>query len=135
VEEAAQFLGRAYRVRGVVSPGAGRGAGLGFPTINLSGIDTLIPADGVYAARAWIDGQAPAWASACNLGPAPTFGDQSRKVEAHLIGFAGDLYGRWVELDFLKRLRPTRRFDGLDDLVRQISADVDQTRQVAGTDH
>ena len=106
------MLGRPHRIRGVIGHGAGRGAGLGFPTVNLVGIDTLIPADGVYAARAWVDGRGPAWPAACNIGPNPTFGEQARKVEAHLIGFSGDLYDRRVELDFLKRLRddpPVRR--------------------------
>jgi riboflavin kinase/FMN adenylyltransferase len=130
VEDAARLLGRSYPLRGTVARGAGRGAGLGFPTINLSGVETLIPADGVYAARAWIDGQGPAWAAACNIGPNPTFGENARKVEAHLIGFSGDLYGSSVELEFLKRLRETRRFASLDALLQQVRADVDQTRQV-----
>ena len=99
-----------------------------FPTVNLEGIDTLIPADGVYAALAWIDGQGPAWPAACNIGPNPTFGEHARKVEAHLIGFAGDLYGKSVELDFLERLRGTRKFSSLDELLQQIRADIDQTR-------
>jgi riboflavin kinase/FMN adenylyltransferase len=134
VEEAARLLGRPHRVRGIVASGAGRGAGLGFPTLNLSGIDILIPADGVYAARAWIDGQPPAWPAACNIGTNPTFADQSRKVEAHLIGFSGDLYGRSVEVDFLKWLRPTRRFASLDDLIDQIRSDVHETRLITGAD-
>ena len=88
------LLGRPHRIRGVVTHGAGRGAGLGIPTINLDDIDTLIPADGVYAARAFVDGAPRAWAAACNIGPNPTFGEQARKVEAHLLDFSGDLYGR-----------------------------------------
>ena len=92
---------------------AGRGAGLGIPTINIDEIDTLIPLDGVYAARVLIvgdEGHPEGWAAACNIGPNPTFGEQIHKVEAHLIGFEGDLYGRFVELDFLERLRATRAF-------------------------
>jgi riboflavin kinase/FMN adenylyltransferase len=129
-DEAARLLGRPHRLRGVVTHGAGRGAGLGIPTANLDGIDTLIPADGVYAARALLDGAEPPFAAACNIGPNPTFGEQVRKVEAHLIGFDGDLYGRILELDILQRLRPTRKFAGLDDLVAQIHADVEQAREV-----
>ena len=68
---------------------------------------------------------------ACNIGPNPTFGEQARKVEAHLIDFHGDLYGRTVELDFLERLRPTRAFAGLDDLLGQIRRDVDEARRIA----
>jgi riboflavin kinase / FMN adenylyltransferase len=132
VGQAARFLGHPHRVRGVVTHGAGRGAGLGFPTVNLEGIDTLIPADGVYAALAWIDGPGPAWPAACNIGPNPTFGEHARKVEAHLIGYDGDLYGESVELDFLERLRGTKKFSSLDDLLQQIRSDIDQTRRVVG---
>jgi riboflavin kinase/FMN adenylyltransferase len=132
VVEATRFLGQPHRVRGVVTHGAGRGAGLGFPTINLDGIDTLIPADGVYAALAWIEGQAPARPAACNIGPNPTFREHARKVEAHLIDFAGDLYGKSVELDFLDRLRGTRKFSSINDLLQQIHADIDQTRRSVG---
>ena len=73
-----------------------------------------------------------AWAAACNIGPNPTFGEQIRKVEAHLIGFAGDLYGRSVELDFLARLRSTRAFANLDDLLSQIQALVPHARSRYG---
>ncbi len=130
IDEANDLLGRPHRIRGVVTHGAARGAGLGFPTANLDEIDTQIPADGVYAARALIDGLA--WPSAVHIGPNVTFGEQIRKVEAHLIGFSGDLYGRSVELDLLALIRPSRRFDGLDDLLAQIRADVAQAQAMAG---
>lgn len=129
VDQAARLMGRPYRLRGIVARGAGRGAGLGFPTANLVQIDTLIPADGVYAARARVAGRADTYPVACNIGPNPTFGEQVRKVEAHLIGFAGDIYGARVELDFLRRLRDTRRFTGPDELLRQVRADIEDARQ------
>lgn len=131
-DEAARLLGRPHRIRGLVTHGAGRGAGLGFPTANLDEVDTMIPADGVYAAHARVDGHGPAVPAACHIGPNVTFGEQIRKVEAHLIGFDGDLYGRTIELDFLRRLRPTRPFAGLDELLAQIRADVEQTRALCG---
>jgi riboflavin kinase/FMN adenylyltransferase len=133
IDLATAMLGRPHRIRGIVTHGAARGAGLGFPTANLDGIDTLIPADGVYAAHALIDGRGPAIATAVHIGPNVTFGEQVRKVEAHLIDFSGDLYDRSIELDFLRHLRGTRRFDGLDDLLAQIQADVSAARIVAGT--
>jgi riboflavin kinase/FMN adenylyltransferase len=136
-DEAARLLGRPHRLRGLVTHGAGRGAGLGFPTANLDEIDNLIPGDGVYAARAWINGSAAdgSYPAACHIGPNVTFGEQVRKVEAHLLDFAGgDLYGRTVELDLLQRLRPTRPFAGLDDLLAQIRADVEHTRAICATD-
>lgn len=132
VEEANGLLGRPHRIRGVVTHGAARGAGLGFPTANLDEVDTLIPLDGVYAAHALVDGRGEPWPSAVHIGPNLTFGEQVRKVEAHLIGFDGDLYGRTVALDILRLIRPTRRFDGLDDLLTQIRADVSEAHAVAG---
>ena len=133
-DEAARLLGRPHRIRGIVTHGAGRGAGLGIPTANLDEIDTLIPADGVYAAHAYVEGAATPFAAACNIGPNPTFGEQVRKVEAHLIDFVGDLYGRTVELDLLRQLRATRPFASLDDLLAQIHADIAQARAIAKLD-
>jgi riboflavin kinase/FMN adenylyltransferase len=130
VAEAARLLGRPHRIRGLVTHGAGRGAGIGVPTANLDGIDTVIPDDGVYAGLAFVEGRALPIPTACNIGPNPTFGEQIRKVEAHLIDFQGDLYGQSVELELLQRLRPTRRFAGLDDLLGQIKLDVEQARDV-----
>jgi riboflavin kinase / FMN adenylyltransferase len=133
VEDAARLLSRPHRIRGKVEPGARRGASMGFPTANLGAIDTLVPLEGVYAGLAWLDGQGPPWPAACNIGPNPTFGEMTRKVEAHLIGFKGDLYGKNVELDFLERLRGTQKFSGLDELLRQIQADTEQTRRICAT--
>ena len=128
--EAAALLGRPHRIRGIVSHGAARGRGLGFPTANLDQVDTLIPLDGVYAALVRIEDEKRYWPVACNIGPNPTFGEQVRKIEAHLIGFHGDLYGRRVELDFLERIRGTRRFEGLEDLLNRIQEDVDQAVRI-----
>jgi riboflavin kinase/FMN adenylyltransferase len=130
VREAAQLLGRPYRLRGVVGTGQRRGATLGFPTANVEQIETVIPADGVYAVRILHSGST--WAGAANLGPNPTFGEQARKVEVHIIGFQGDLYGQPLAVDFLERLRDTRPFRGVDELVQQLRRDVEQARQVAG---
>jgi riboflavin kinase/FMN adenylyltransferase len=131
-DEAAWLLGRPHRIRGVVVRGAGRGAGLGFPTANLDRVDTQVPADGVYAVRAFLDGQASPYPGACHIGPNATFGETARSVEVHLIDFARDLYGRSMEVDFLARLRPSRRFDDLTSLLAQIRIDVDQARELAG---
>jgi riboflavin kinase/FMN adenylyltransferase len=131
VDEATRLLGRPHRIRGRVAHGAGRGAGLGFPTANLTSIDTLVPLEGVYAGLAQVDGEGPAWPAACNLGPNPTFGETVRKVEAHFIGFSGDIYGKTVELDFLERLRGTQKFSGVDELLLQVQADIEATRRIA----
>jgi riboflavin kinase / FMN adenylyltransferase len=131
VREAADLLGRPHRLRGLVSHGAGRGAGLGFPTANLDDVDAQIPADGVYAAWASVDGHRFEMDAAVHIGPNVTFGEQVRKVEAHLIDFSGDLYGRTIEVEFLERLRPSRKFEGLEDLLNQIRTDVDAARTIA----
>jgi riboflavin kinase / FMN adenylyltransferase len=127
---AAVLLGRPYRLRGTVGTGQRRGQTLGFPTANLEQVETVIPGDGVYAVRA--EHQGRTWPGAANVGPNPTFGEQARKVEVHLIGFQGDLYGRGLAVDFLERLRETRPFRGVNELVEQLRRDVDQARRLAG---
>ena len=122
VAQAATLLTQPYRIRGMITHGAGRGAKLGFPTANLDAIDTLLPGLGVYAGRAILPGQT--WPVAINLGSNPTFGEQAVKVEVHLIGFAGSLYGQPMEVDFLSRLRDIRRFGGIDELKAQLGEDI-----------
>jgi riboflavin kinase/FMN adenylyltransferase len=120
--EAHTLMTAPYRLTGTVVVGARRGGTIGFPTANLAGIATLLPALGVYAAVAHVDGVAvPA---AVHVGPNVTFGETSVSVEAHLIGFAGDLYGRVLDVDFLDRVRDTRRFASVDDLKAQLADDV-----------
>src|SRR5205823_12227245 len=125
---AAQLLGRPHRIRGTVAVGQRRGQTLGFPTANLEGVETLIPGDGVYAVRVQHAGRS--WAGAANVGPNPTFGEQARKLEVHLIDFSGDLYGETLGVAFLRRLRGTRPFAGPDDLVHQLRLDVEQARRI-----
>jgi len=130
VRKAADFLGGAYRLRGIVGHGQGRGKTIGFPTANLEKIETLIPGDGVYAVRAWHGNVS--WSAAVNIGANPTFGEMVRKVEAHLIGFQGNLTGRSLAIDFVERLRETRRFVGVDALVEQLRKDVDAAKKIVG---
>ncbi len=130
VKAAAELLGRCYRLRGTVGRGQQRGATLGFPTANLEGISTVIPGDGVYAVRV-VTPEGRTWPGAVNVGPNPTFGEQARKVEAHLIGYQGYLYGAELAVEFVARLRDTRPFRSADELVRQLRLDVEQARQMA----
>jgi riboflavin kinase/FMN adenylyltransferase len=131
VTAAAQLLGRPYRMRGTVAAGAGRGRTIGVPTANLERVLTVVPGDGVYAVRAQTeDGRR--WPAAANVGPNPTFAEQERKIEVHLIGFSGDLYGRPLAVDFLRRLRDTRPFGSAAELIEQLRRDVEQARQCAG---
>jgi riboflavin kinase / FMN adenylyltransferase len=130
VAAAARLLSAPYRIRGMVTHGAGRGAKIGFPTANLQAIDTLLPAAGVYAGRAWVDG-APL-AAAINLGPNPTFGEAALKVEVHVIDREVTLYGQPLEVEFLARLRDVVKFGSQEELVAQLRRDVDESRRVVG---
>jgi riboflavin kinase/FMN adenylyltransferase len=128
VREAANLLGRPYLLRGTVGTGQRRGQTLGFPTANLERVPTLVPRDGVYAVRVSRGGTT--WPGAANIGPNPTFGEQARKVEIHLIGFQGNLYDQALAVEFLERLRDTRPFAGVGPLVEQLRRDVEQARQL-----
>jgi len=126
VDDAVALLGRPYRLSGRVVAGAQRGATLGFPTANLADLATVVPGPGVYAGRTEIDGRSlPA---AVHIGPNPTFGEAVLKVEVHVIGYEGNLYDRVLSVDFLRRLRDTRRFDSAADLQRQLAADIAAAR-------
>lgn len=137
VAEAAEILGRPHRVRGVVVHGDARGRTLGFPTANL-GEDAVgvVPADGVYAG--WMrrvahpadspDGYLPV---AISIGTNPTFDGSRRRVEAHVPGRTDlELYGEEVVLEFVTLLRPTLRFETVDELIAQMDDDVARTNQV-----
>ncbi|MCA9144470.1 MAG: bifunctional riboflavin kinase/FAD synthetase [Planctomycetales bacterium] len=134
VGQAAEMLTRPYRIRGMVTHGAGRGAKLGFPTANIDAIDTILPGIGVYAGRAFFNNQQ--WPTAVNIGPNPTFGEDRWKVEAHLIGFSGSLYGQPLEVDFLAHVRETRRFASVEELQQQLASDVREVeRRTSNIEH
>ena len=122
------LLGRPYRIAGTVVAGQHRGARLGFPTANLGEVRTLVPGNGVYAVRALHHGKM--WPGAANVGPNPTFGEDARKVEVHLIGFAGDLYGQGLAVDFVAKIRDVRTFANVDELVAQVREDVERARAI-----
>lgn len=134
VAAAASLATAPHRASSVVVSGARRGRSLGFPTANLGSVATLLPAAGVYAARAAFadDAEPRRWfPAAVNVGPAPTFGESAAGVEAHLVGFSGDCYGRVLDVDFLARLRDTRRFASADDLRAQLADDVAHAAAIA----
>ncbi len=130
IEGAARLLGRPFALDGPVVEGEGRGEGLlGFPTANL-GLGPLqaLPADGVYAT--WLEADGERYPAATSIGIKPTFHeDGPRVVEAFVLDFAGDLYGRHVRLEFVKRLRGQERFAEVDALVAQMRRDVEATRE------
>lgn len=122
-------LGRPYDLAGTVVAGDGRGRGIGFPTANLAiAPELMVPAAGVYAGHARLDG---AWVPAVtNVGLRPTFDGTTPTVEVHVLDLDQDLYGTTVRFRFLHRLRPERRFDGVDALVTQIRSDVARAREL-----
>ncbi len=129
ITEAVEMLGHPYRVRGVIAEGAARGRTIGFPTANLEGITTLLPPDGVYAGVCVVDERI--YPAAINLGQNPTFGETARKFEAHLLGFAGDLYGRTLDVDLLARVRDVVRFESSEALKQQLNHDLETVRALA----
>jgi riboflavin kinase / FMN adenylyltransferase len=135
VERAGACLGSSFQLRGTVAHGDKRGRTLGFPTANLVPDPALIyPGHGVYACRAAVelDGAWQWWPAATNVGVRPTFvTGRGLLVEAFLLGFDGDLYGRELRLVFLSRLRGELRFDSVEELVEQMERDVEDTRRIA----
>jgi riboflavin kinase / FMN adenylyltransferase len=128
---AAGLLGRPYVLRGEVVVGDRRGRSIGFPTANvLPDADAVIPARGVYAGFVRVGEDE--YAACTNVGVAPTFGRAESRVEAHLLDFDGDLYGRVVDVSFLRRIREERRFSGIDELKAQIQRDVEEARLITG---
>jgi riboflavin kinase/FMN adenylyltransferase len=137
VAAAAEILGRPHQVSGEVVHGDHRGRQLGYPTANLSQQSAgLIPADGVYVG--WLirpslperdlDRALPA---AISIGTNPTFAGTQRRVEAHVLDRTDlDLYGETVVFEFVERLRPTEKFDSIEDLLLQIADDVERARAV-----
>ena len=128
LESAALLLGRPYRMLGRVVRGEQRGRALGFRTINLETPPSrkLLPPEGVYAVRVRTpDGT---HGGMMNLGPRPTFGDDRRTFEAHLFDVEGDWYGAPVELQYVRRLRDTRRFENAEALVAQLRRDEQAAR-------
>ena len=127
VERAARLLGRSYFVAGSVVRGAGRGRQLGFPTANVSPTRPVLVPVGVYACRAVLDGAS--WAAAVNVGRQPTFGENALAIEAHLPDFSGDIYGKELRLEFVRRLRGEVKFPSVDALRAQIASDVEEARR------
>jgi riboflavin kinase/FMN adenylyltransferase len=123
VDEAGALLGRQVFLDGTVVEGARRGREIGFPTANIETENELIPPAGVYATTLTVDGVV--LPSVTNIGVRPTFGgDGSTSIEAHVLGLDADIYGRFVRLAFVQRLRDERKFADVDALTEQIASDV-----------
>ncbi len=129
LRRATDGLGRPYSVTARVIPGVARGRTLGFPTINLGPPPPrkLLPPQGVYAVRVQTPG-GPC-GGMMNMGPRPTFGDQTTALEVHLFDVDADLYAQLVRVEFIARLRETRRFDSAAALADQLAIDARQARR------
>jgi riboflavin kinase / FMN adenylyltransferase len=129
VDKAAEFLGGPFLFEGTVVEGDRRGRELGMPTANLVPEDALVtPGHGVYAA--WAHG----YPAAVNVGVRPTFETgRGLLVEAHLIGFEGDLYGETLRIAFIERMRGEKRFDSSEALVEQMQRDLIQAQEICET--
>ena len=129
VAQAAGLLGRPYVLRGEVVEGDRRGRTIGFPTANVRPDPVaLVPARGVYAGFVRVGEET--FAGCTNVGVAPTFDRAESRVEAHLLDFQGDLYGRALDVEFTQRIRGEKRFSGVDELKEQIHRDVEQARRL-----
>ena len=131
------LLGRHHEVRGTIVHGDARGRELGFPTANVAvPADICLPSDGIYAAW-YVRPDGVLCPAAVNLGRRPTFYNAQpySLLEAFLIDFTGDLYGEAARVQFVERLRPELKFDGVDALIKQMQADVVYARAVLDSDH
>ena len=113
-------------IRGHVVKGDQRGRTLGYPTINVE--SSASAPSGVYAGRVAIEGKT--YAAAVHVGGAPTFGKDRFLFEAYLVDFSGDVYGKEVEIELMRYLRPTRQFADGEALARQIARDIEEVREV-----
>lgn len=129
IDRVSRGLGRPYRLEGEVVHGNGRGRTIGFPTANIAVWDQqLLPANGVYAGWAHLDGET--FLAVANVGQRPTFDGGFVTVEAHLLDFDRDIYGRHLAFDVVARLRAEQKFNGVEALIAQIQRDIAAGRAV-----
>ena len=128
VDETYPYLGRYYSIEGNVIHGESRGHSLGFPTANIQSANELLPAYGVYAVRVLLGGHH--LDGVASIGVRPTFGAGPVSIEVFLFDYDGNLYGKHLEVAFIKRLRGEQKFPDVDALVGQMHKDVDQAREI-----
>ncbi len=131
VVSAGKLLERPYSFTGEVVRGDQRGRTIGFPTANVAApAGLVVPGNGVYACRVQLSDGEAGLPAVTNVGVRPTFGSHTRTVEAHLLDWSGDLYGRTIRVAFVQRLRPEQKFAGIEELVAQIRADAAAARAI-----
>ena len=134
MEQANELLGRSYALSGIVYEGHKRGKDLGFPTANIDfAKERAIPPDGVYVTRAFLESKQ--YLSVTNIGDNPTFGDEERCIEVHILDFTEDIYGAELKVEFVQRLREEIKFESVESLVSQMHVDVNNARAILGHPH
>lgn len=131
ITEASNCMGHPYSITGCVAHGFQEGRRIGFPTANIvpESAEKLVPGNGVYATRVSVEGGE--WMPAMlNIGTNPTFQRQQTTIEAHIIGFEGDIYGRKVRVEFGRKLRDEQRFESVEALQKQLEADKKEVEKV-----
>ncbi|WP_237036330.1 bifunctional riboflavin kinase/FAD synthetase [Mediannikoviicoccus vaginalis] len=130
VEEAAIFLGRPYKINGIVNHGFKRGRKLGFPTANIS-IERgyILPKEGVYLTKTITDDKKE-YNSLSFVGKNITFNEEELKIETYILDFSGDLYGKEIYIEFMNFIRSNKKFDDPKDLVNQINMDIEKSRKL-----
>lgn len=128
MEECCRYLGRSYDIGGTVIEGNHIGRTIGFPTCNITVDESMVtPANGVYVSRCRVDGKV--YPAITNVGSKPTIGMYQKNVETHLFDFKGDLYGREIRVEFLKKLRDERKFENVEALAQEIQRNCVTARQ------
>ena len=122
LREAAGLLGRDFTLSGTVVRGEGVGAKIGYPTANIETGNELIPPTGIYAVYVTIEGTV--YRGVANIGTSPTFKDREFTIEAHILDFSGDIYGKTITLSFIRRLRGEKKFNSVTALVKRIEQDI-----------
>lgn len=124
VETATKLLGRPFFVRGPVVEGYQRGRQIGVPTANIKPLGETWPLQGVYATKAYVNGQC--WSAVTNIGVSPTFEDgvPAPRIESHLFGFSQEIYGSEIKLEFIRRIRDEKKFSSVEELKKQIQNDI-----------
>jgi len=130
MQKAAGMLRRTYRLSGTVVHGDKRGQKIGFPTANISPNDNrkIIPKDGVYAVKVKVEGEP--WRGMMNIGQRPTFEGKKPALEVHIFGFDKTIYGMTIEIEFIKRIRDEKKFEGVDELIAQLEEDKKQSVKI-----
>lgn len=131
LDDAAAMLGRPFSILGTVEHGDHRGREIGFPTANLNPHNEALPPDGVYAVRALFEGRQ--LGGVVNIGVRPTFAGTARRLEVHIFDVNEGLYGREIEVVFVRRLRDEKKFASMEELRAQIAADVAAARGILST--